>query len=264
MNLSISNIGWDAALDEAVYALMNKYEYSGLEIAPTRIFPKEPYRDLDRAALWSKELKKNHGFTVSSMQSIWYGRKEMLFGSDWERELLFRHTKAAVCFAEAIGCRNLVFGCPRNRNCPEGANLHTAVDFFRQIGDYAAMHHTVIALEANPPVYNTNFINDTETALKLIRQVDSDGFRLNLDAGTMVENNELFSVLDGKAGLINHVHISEPGLGNIEKRQLHKDLAYFLKETGYTGFVSIEQGQTDNLELIEEKLQYIREIFTDK
>ena len=39
MNLSISNIGWPAELDSQVYALMKKHGYSGLEIAPTRIFP---------------------------------------------------------------------------------------------------------------------------------------------------------------------------------------------------------------------------------
>lgn len=38
MKLSISNIGWDAEQDEAVYRLMGAYGFSGLEIAPTRIF----------------------------------------------------------------------------------------------------------------------------------------------------------------------------------------------------------------------------------
>ena len=43
MKLSVSNIGWKMEEDEYVYSLMKKYGYSGLEIAPTRIFPEAPY-----------------------------------------------------------------------------------------------------------------------------------------------------------------------------------------------------------------------------
>ena len=45
-------------------------------------------------------------------------------------------------------------------------------------------------MEANPAIYNTNYINTTQEALDLIREVGSDGFRLNLDVGTMLENGE--------------------------------------------------------------------------
>ena len=43
MKLSISNIAWDGSQDGKVYELMIWYGYSGLEIAPTRIFPEAPY-----------------------------------------------------------------------------------------------------------------------------------------------------------------------------------------------------------------------------
>ena len=39
MKLSISNIGWEKKDDKAVYQFMKKYGFTGLEIAPTRIFP---------------------------------------------------------------------------------------------------------------------------------------------------------------------------------------------------------------------------------
>ena len=40
--LAVSNIAWEPAEDGAVYALMRKYGFSGLEIAPTRIFETAP------------------------------------------------------------------------------------------------------------------------------------------------------------------------------------------------------------------------------
>jgi len=99
MKLSISNIGWPLENDGLVYELMERYGYSGLEIAPTRIFPEEPYNKTVQAAKWSRDLYNKYGFIVSSMQSIWYGRQEKLFGSCEEREILKDYTKKAVNFA---------------------------------------------------------------------------------------------------------------------------------------------------------------------
>ncbi len=261
MNLSISNIAWSEENDKYVYELMKTKGFSGLEIAPTRIFPENPYDRCDEAKQWADELQMKQGFKVSSMQSIWYGRQEKLFGTEAERDTLLEYTKRAIEFAEAVGCGNLVFGCPRNRSIPEGADEQIAIDFFKEIGDYAAAHGTVVSMEANPPIYNTNYINGTPEALELIEKVDSAGFKLNLDVGTMIENNEEVSVLSEKEHLINHVHISEPGLKPIENRLIHKKLCEVLKNTGCEGFVSIEVGKQENLDELEMMMKYVEEIF---
>lgn len=263
MKLAISNIGWEAPNDIYIYDLMKKYGYSGLEIAPTRIFPQHPYDNLTEAELWSRKLKKEYGFTIPSMQSIWYGRQEKLFGTVEERERLVNYTKRAIHFSAAIGCKNIVFGCPRNRSIPEGVDAQIGVSFFKEMGDYAAKHDVVIGIEANPTIYNTNYINDTLSALSLIQKVESDGFKLNLDVGTMIANDEDISVLIGKVGLIHHVHISEPELKPVKKREFHKELKKVLSEGMYDGYVSIEMEKTDDLSLIENKLQYVRECFYD-
>ena len=209
MKLAISNIAWEKEDCGRAYGLMARYGFSGLEIAPTSLFPHEPYAHITEAQSWRESLQKEHGFTVPSMQSIWYGRQEKLFGSVGERQALFDYTKAAVDFAAAIGCKNLVFGCPRNRSLPQGADARLALPFFKELGDYAFSKGAVIGLEANPPIYNTNYVNTTEEALALIGKINSPGFRLNLDVGTMVENGEDPALLRGQTGLISHVHISE-------------------------------------------------------
>jgi len=261
MRLSISNIGWPIEQDQKVYSIMRNFGFKGLEIAPTRIFPEQPYSDLNRARDWAVELRSIDGFSVSSMQSIWYGRQEKIFGDAEERKVLLDYTKSAITFAEAIGCKNLVFGCPRNRNLPDNVDPSTAISFFKEIGDFAAEHHTVIGMEANTPIYKTNFINTTEQAIALIKEVDSAGFKLNLDLGTMIYNKEDLSVLEGHAKLINHVHISEPGLKPIEKRPVHKDLADFLKANNYQEFISIEMGRQEDLDVIIGACSYVKEIF---
>ena len=116
-------------------------------------------------------------------------------------------------------------------------------------------------MEANPPIYNTNYINDTLSAIDLIKKVDSKGFLLNLDFGTMIENHEEVSILKGNEQLINHVHISEPGLKLIEERKMHHDLAKLLIEFGYEKYISIEVGKQDNIHVLGEMMNYVKSIF---
>lgn len=262
MQLSISNIAWTRELDDDIYALMSYYGFRGLEIAPTRIFTDAPYDHLDEARKWKERLTRKFDFEVSSMQSIWNGRQEMLFGTDDERESLLMVTKKAIDFAAVMDCHNLVFGCPRNRSIPEGANRQLGVRFFRETGDYAHQRGTCIGMEANPPIYHTNYINDTVSALVLISEVGSEGFRLNLDVGTMVYNQESPALLRGMVGYISHVHISEPGLRPIESRDIHRQLKNILNEEGYKGFISIEMGTVTDIGLLEEKMKYVKDIFS--
>ena len=263
MNLSISNIAWSAENDNSVYAIMKEYGFTGLEIAPTRIFPNEPYGQLDAAKNWLRELNRVYGFCVPSMQSIWFGKSERIFASEEERNCLIQYTKQAVDFAEAIDCKNLVFGCPKNRAIPENMEQAKAYDiavkFFKELGDYAALHNTVIGMEANPTIYNTNFVNTTISAQELISAVDSKGFRLNLDVGTMIYNNESVEILADKIHLINHVHISEPYLKPVQKRDLHTDLISMLSNADYNGFISIEMGKTDEMCILKETMCYVKD-----
>lgn len=259
--LSVSNIAWEKEEDQVVLEGMIEYGYEGLEIAPTRIFPVEPYEKKMEAMLWSKQLRDEYGLVVSSMQSIWFGKEEKLFGTDEERCILLEYTKKAIDFAQVINCNNLVFGCPRNRAKPEDAKVEEVIDFFKTIGDYAQASGTVIGIEANPPIYNTNYINDTQSAFSLIEQVDSKGIRLNLDLGTMIYNKESLELLRGRTELINHVHISEPWLKPIEKREIHVELKNLLREEEYKGYISIEMGKIENIDLLIDRLRYIKKIF---
>jgi sugar phosphate isomerase/epimerase len=135
-----------------------------------------------------------------------------------------------------------------------------AIEFFRELGDYAVAHGTVVGIEANPAIYGTNFVNRTEEALSLIEDVASDGVRLNLDVGTMIANDEFVDGLRGKVHLVNHVHVSEPYLKAIQHRSIHAELLSMLSENGYAGFVSIEMGKVDDLEEIKKAMLYVKEM----
>lgn len=261
MNLSISNIAWGPEQDQAMYTALRDRGFQGLEGAPTRFFPERPYDRLEEAAALAGRLKEEFGLCVPSLQSIWFGRSENLFASPAERAALLDYTRRAMDFAAALDCGNLVFGCPRNRATHGREDRAAAVKFFRALGQYALEKGTVLAMEANPPLYNTDFVNTTAQAFALAEEVACPGFRVNLDVGTMVENGEGVDSLAGHVGQINHVHISEPNLLPIQRRSLHAELAALLREEGYTGFVSIEMKNCGELASVLDAMDYAKELF---
>lgn len=261
MKLAISNIAWKAERDEEIYSFLAEQGIQGLEIAPTRIFPEVPYERLTEAAAFVRRIKEEYRLEIPSMQSIWFGRSENLFAGKEERESLLSYTKKAIDFAEVIGCRNLVFGCPRNRSFEGNYPGTIALEFFKELGDYAHSKGTVIAMEANPVIYNTNYINETEQAFALVKQVNSQGFFVNVDLGTIIYNEETLDVLKDNMNYVNHIHISEPGLALIEKRSLHRKLAEILRKNHYQKFVSIEMKTQDDCEKVKDVILYVKGIF---
>lgn len=264
MKLAISNIAWSQEKDEMMYSFLQENGIEGVEIAPTRIFPENPYLHLEEANKFAERIKNEYQLVIPSMQSILYGRSEKLFGDSSDRKNLITYTKEAIDFAEACGCNNLVFGSPKNRAIEEGANREEcykmAYEFFSELGEYAKEHHTVLAMEANPTIYNTNYINTTEQAFELVRAVDSEGFKINADFGTILQNQEELDELEKMVPYFNHVHISEPYLAIVEIKDIHKQFLNMLKKAGYNHFVSIEMGKQDNIKVVKNCILQLKEI----
>ncbi len=246
MKLAASNIGWDVELNHAVYTCMRKNGFTGLEIAPTKFFQTQPYSEdnIMGARTLADVVRTAFGISVVSMQSIWYGKTESIWGSDADRESLVEYTAQAAEFAHAAGCKNLVFGCPKNRNIPEEwidkKDTAPADEFFLAAADAVEKQGCVLALEPNPPIYHTNFLNTTAQAAAYLRRLNHPALRMNLDVGTMIENKEDVDVVADNLDLISHVHISRPGLPPVEGLALHRRLAKVLRSGGYEGWVSIE------------------------
>lgn len=256
MKLSISNIAWGAEHDTEMYAFLQQKGFCGLEIAPTRLFPENPYDKIDDIKEFRKRLLEQYGLQISSMQSIWYGKTQSIFGSEDDRRQLIDYTKKAVDFAYAANCKNLVFGCPKNRVIPDESYIQSALEFFNELGDYAAQANTVISLEANPPIYNTNFMNTTPEAFEICKKTANKGVLVNVDLGTMIYNNETLDIVAQNIDYVNHIHISEPYLAPIEKREIHAEL----KNLEYDKFISIEMGNKNNLEQVKDTVKYVAEV----
>lgn len=259
MKLSISNIAWDKEKDEEMYDCISQKGFDAIEIAPTRIFENNPYENLDEAKKFAEDIMQKYNLKISSMQSIWYGKQEKIFENEEERNTLLEYTKRAIDFASAIKCNNLVFGCPKNRNIKSENDYEIAIDFLNRIGDYAREKNTIFAIEPNPTIYNTNFINTTKEALDIVKRINNDGIKVNMDLGTILQNEESLEEIDFDK--INHIHISEPNLEIIQKRVLHTNLANILKGKQYNNYISIEMKKCDSLDDVKTVMEYVRSVF---
>ena len=173
MKLSISNIGWDEQNKSEIYEFLQEKQFDAIEIAPTILIKENPYDNIEIAKEITDKLSKKYNLKISSMQSIWFGKTENIFDEKGAEELA-NYTKKAIDFAVAIKCNNLVFGCPKNRIMPEDKSVEDSISFFREIGEYANLKNTIVALEANPTIYGTNFINRTEEAFELAKKINSE------------------------------------------------------------------------------------------
>lgn len=261
MKLSISNIGWSKEHDEYMYKFLKKNNFSGIEIAPTRIFPNKPYDNLEDAKIFSSNLKTNYNLEISSIQSIWFNKTENIFKSEAERNYLLEYTKKTIDFSNSINCKNIVFGCPKNRNCDDNFKLSYALDFFSFLGNYAFENNTVLSIEPNPLIYNTNFINTTEEAFNFVKKVNCKGLMVNVDFGTIIENSENLNIVEENISLVNHIHISEPFLEKVKERVLHYKLKEILIKYNYDKFISIEMKNLNNINDLESVIKYVKGVF---
>lgn len=260
MKVTISNIAWKPENDSEMYAFLKENKFTGIEIAPTRIFPENPYSDLNKVADFRDKLQTDYNLQVVSMQSICFGRNEAIFSSEEERNSLLDYIKKSIDFASVLGCNNLVFGSPKNRNINSNQE-EIALAYFSEIGKYAAGKNTVFAFEPNPVIYGTNFINTTNQALDFVKKCNVEGLKINFDLGTVIYNEENLSVLENNLKWINHIHISEPYLEEIQKHSLHKELASILRKEKYANYISIEMKGGSELGKIKDIIQYTQDVF---
>lgn len=216
MRISISNIAWDLAEDEAVAALLGRWGVDAIDIAPGKYFPnpgQASAADFDRVLNWWK----GRGVTIAGMQALLFGTTGLnVFGSAQAQGALLAHLAQVCRVGKGIGATRLVFGSPRNRDragLDDAQALKVAVDFFRRAGDAAAASGVILCLEPNPPCYGANFMTTAAETAAVVRAIDHPAIRAQLDTGALAINGEdPAAVLSDGAGLIGHIHASEPNL----------------------------------------------------
>lgn len=216
--LGISTLSWEKNNIDDYRTVIKNFGISSLEIAPYSYFNSDPdYLDKNL----STEIK------ISSIQAILYPMALNIFD---DTSKLKDYMKKLVDKLSIVGVHTYVFGSPKNRYIKSPYDYQIAVDFFKEIGDYYADRNCVICIEPNAKIYGCNFIINSQEGRKLVLDVNSPGFKLHLDTGCMIlENENIINSLKYNLDILHHVHISAPQLQLIKPDE-YVDIIKFLKE----------------------------------
>ena len=213
MRLSVSNIAWDQDDEPAAADLLAAAGVRCVDVAPGKYFA-------DPAAVSAADGARvrrgwaGRGFEIGGMQGVLFGTTGLNLFTD--NGTMLERLAQQCRIGRLLGARALVFGSPRQRDrggLDEAAAQRVAVDFFRRLGDAAAGEGVSICIEANPAMYDCNFMVLTDEAAAVVRAVGHPSIRLQLDVGTMGANGEdAAAIIAAHAPLFGHAHASEPGL----------------------------------------------------
>lgn len=264
MRLAISNIAWDIAEDTSVAKLLGKFGIDAIDVAHGKYFP-DPANTRDEDIANVRRWWADHGIEITGMQALLFGTTGLnVFGESKSQEAMLEHLRAVCRIGAGLGATRLVFGSPKNRDrsgLSDAQALEQAVSFFRYLGSAAQEHGVIVCLEPNPTRYGSNFMTNSEETAHVVAAVGHKAIRMHFDTGALTINGEYpEDVLESSAGLIGHVHASEPDLvplgdGGTDHQLMNKALQQHLPDH----VVSIEMVTTKEeaqLRSIERALTY--------
>lgn len=251
IGLAVSNIAWDQTEEADVARALRDRGVRRVEIAPTKVFD-DPTDVSDAAIADYLGFWGAHGIDVVAFQSMLFGHPDLsIFGDEAVVRATIDRLGAFIDLAGRMGAGRLVFGSPRNRRRPEGADedeiQDAAIAVFGELGRRASDAGVIFCIEPNPPQYGCDFVTTAAQGQQLVRAVAHPGFGLHLDvAGMTLAGDTPADAVRSAADVLCHYHVSAPELGPIERDVVdHVSAFRALAETGYSGTVSIEMRPGD-------------------
>lgn len=271
MKIAISNLAWEKSDDEKILPILKKYKIKGIELAVTKCWTSPTEID-KKDILKYKNYWSENGIEIVATTSLLFGHPELtIFNDSKLRMQTFKYLSQMIHISSLLGAKVMVFGSPKNRitgNLPKDEVNSIAKSFFYKIGEVAEKYSLFFGIEANPTLYGTDFINSTEEAIQLVKNVNHPNFRLHLDTSTMAINKESYeSTLKKGLEYSKHLHISEPGLKTIPQKDGtdHKEVAKILHNLKYNNWASIEMPLNNEtpkkLDLIDDVLKFVTNVY---
>ena len=266
MKLAVSNIAWPADQDAAVARLLKSLGVGGIEVAPTKLFPK-PLEATPADITAVRHFWELHGIEIVAAQSLLFGRPDLtLFDSEEARRETHAYLAHLIQVCAKLGAQSLVFGSPKNRRLgttPRDEAFRTAVEFFDDLADIAQAEGTCIVFEANPPQYGADFVTTAGEAIDLVSEVNHPGFRLHLDTACMTLARDPLPATFAAFPLLRHFHVSAPNLEAPSRADGvdHAAFAEQLRTCGYEGWVSLEMREATPfaLEALADAVRFVKE-----
>lgn len=236
----VSNLAWKKKEENSAIKILKNNNINYLEFAPNLLIQNK------------KEIKKikkkwtDKGIKLYSMQSILHGEENaFIFGSKSQNEIFLNAIKSKINLANKLNVKIIVFGSPRNRKTfGKQKNLldKIFINTFKKLSKYCRKKNVIICVEPNPKIYKSEYLNNIQEVIKIIRKIKNKYIKINYDLGASIANKEnVKTSFQNNTDLIGHVQISAPGLGNLDRyKKKVKKFNEILQVSKYKGLVSME------------------------
>lgn len=246
MKLAICNEMFEGWEIERVCDFVAGIGYEGLELAPFSLH--DDVRAMPAALRQRvREALVSAGLECAGLHWLLTKPEGLHIGSPDES---LRHETAdyIVTLAEfcgELGGRDMVFGSPKSRDVPEGADRAAywsrSVETIRSAAERLPDLGVVIGME---PLARSisNFLNTAEEVRRFVAEVDHPSVQLTLDCYSMGDEALPRPRIIAETGaLCAHVHANdttkrEPGTGELD----FGEVVRALRAIGYRGWVSLE------------------------
>lgn len=268
MKVSISNLAWNPAFDGQTVDLLKKYQISGIDLAPTKIWT-DPVSISRGDILNYRKFWTDKDIQIIGIQSLLFGHPELeIFKDQKSRDDTLEYLRKISKLSHQLGAKVLVFGSPKNRQVGSLKKIiinKIVTEFFSKISDICQSFNLVFCLEPNPVQYDCDFITNHLEAIELVKMINHPAFRINLDTSTMTLNAEDYSKTIASAlPWSGHLHISEPDLVPIGSKSTdHVKIASILSSLNYEGWISIEMKEQsgDTLSVLKKSIKYVKKTY---
>jgi sugar phosphate isomerase/epimerase len=270
MRIAVSSLAWDAAHDDAAFALLKNHGISDLEITP-RHYSAAPDKLTRGEAEALRQRVAAAGLSIVAMHGLLYDRPDFqIFHGCENRADTAAYLLKMADLAAWLGADKLIFGAAANRRVPDnmGADqaMAIATEFFRELGEKMLVRGVTLCMAPNAKEYGCNFCVTAAETAGLVHTVGSDGFRLHLDAGVMLLNGEdPGEVVKAHGSLVAHCYASEPRLAPFNQaanEAHHRAFALALQNHQYGGRVTVAMlPPPDGLAAVAGCVDYAREIY---
>ena len=241
MKLSVSNLAWGGLDFADTVAALAELGITGVEIAPTALWPSAPdVTDTDLTLL--RQVLDDHGLRVSGLQSLLYGHPEfqLLEPDRWPG--LRDHLLRVLDLGHRLDADVAVFGSPKNRlrgALDESAADELAAQFFASIVPELQSAGVVLTLEPNAPAYGADYLTTYPAVVRLADLIGSEYVQPQIDTGCLAMVGEQPAEA-AELRLPRHVHVSAPHLAPVPGEADHAPLAGSLSALGYDHWVVLE------------------------
>ncbi len=269
VTLSICNEIFQGWTIDRTIEYVARIGYGALEIAPFTLADSvEMIGEDERARI--RRMAEQAGIQISAIHWVLVKPEGMYINHPDAsiRERTSRYFGALVDFCADLGGRFMVVGSPKQRNVMPGVSCDQAWEWaretFRPAVQRAETRGVTICFEPLAPA-ETNFINTAADAIRFVRTLESERFKIILDVKAMSsEGKPIPQIIRDSWPYFAYFHANDrnlkgPGFGDVD----FGPIAEALREVGYGGYVSVEVFQFEEgpEQIATRSLEYLRRVF---